>query len=660
MRCLQDPRVLIEFLGLVPSTFSSVILSFSVTARGPGRNLVRLRAGTGKDCKVDLPVTMLSDEESAAGIRTIEVTVELTDGLLNCVLSAHFITPIRATRLAYRLLESDETLGLIHDWYLGHEDALSSPRYPEWLERHRTPQEELDRQRAGTGKLPSHPLISIVTPVYRTPPAYLRSMIDSVLNQTYDNFELILANASGECAGVDSVLASYHDARLRMLTIENRSISENTNVAIAEAKGDYVGFVDHDDLLEPDCLYRYAEAIATHPQADLLFCDEDLVRVPALDGNEASHVDSLDGLVHFCAKFKPGWNPDLIMTHNYVCHLLMVSRRVLELTERSGADVTGAQDYDLAFKADEVAREVICIPRVLYHWRDHPASIATNRDSKPYAFEAGRIAIQRHLERRGVEATVEEGSFPLSYRVRYEHSRQAIDVICYGEHSSETADLLRSGKIPNGPRVIHVPDLGRAHDAIVNMGSDVIVLVSDRCIGFAEGWLDELTSPLAQRDDIALVAPELLAEDGTVVSHGLTVCPDGSLTSAENGLPSGLSGYMTYLRHARDVNAVAGAVVALRGSDYVASDGFAADLPEELRIPDLSLALADVGSLVMVEPYGPVTVCQEADGSSPYASPQVSEQSRRLLLARHPHMQQGDRWLDPAIDPKSPSFNLPR
>ncbi|MCH3968366.1 MAG: glycosyltransferase [Atopobiaceae bacterium] len=546
------------------------------------------------------------------------------------------------------------------DWYLGHEDALSSPMYPDWLERHRTPQEDLDRERVDTSELPSRPLISIVTPVYRTPPAYLRAMIDSVLGQTYDNFELILANASGECREVDSVLASYHDARLRILTIENRSISENTNAAIAESEGDYVGFVDHDDLLEPDCLYRYVEEIDARPQADLLFCDEDLVREPAPAGGETSHVDSLDGLVHFCAKFKPGWNPDLIMTHNYACHLLMVSRRALELTERSGADVTGAQDYDLAFKAAEVAREVVCIPRVLYHWRDHPASIATNRDSKPYAFEAGRLAIQRHLGREGIEATVGEGSFPLSYRVHYKQSEQAIGVICYGERSSETADALRSGKLADESTVIHVPDLDHAHDAMARMESDIVVLVSDRCHGFADGWLDELTAPLARRDDIAMVAPELLAEDGTVASHGLTVCPDGSLTSAEQGLPRGLSGYMTYLCHARDVNAVAGAVVALRRDDYVAGDGFTGDLPDELRIPDLSLTLADAGSLVMVEPYGPVTVCQEANGPSPYACPQVSGSSRHLLLSRHPGMRQGDRWLDPAIDPTSPSFDLSR
>ncbi|MCH3942872.1 MAG: glycosyltransferase [Atopobiaceae bacterium] len=163
-----------------------------------------------------------------------------------------------------------------------------------------------------------------------------------------------------------------------MIVAENKDISSNTNVGIAAARGDYVAFVDHDDFVEPDALFRYVEAINAHPECDLLFCDEDYWG--EVDGRE----------LFFAPKFKPGWNPDLLYTYNYVCHMLCVSRRALELTERSDAEVAAAQDYDLTFKAASVAREIVHVPRMLYHWRDHAASTARHRESKPYALVAGR------------------------------------------------------------------------------------------------------------------------------------------------------------------------------------------------------------------------------------------------------------------------------
>lgn len=281
------------------------------------------------------------------------------------------------------------------------------------------PEEELDRQRAdgksGTLKF------SILVPAYETGEVYLREMIDSVLAQTYANFELILADASSTDR-VEKVVSAYEDSRIKYKKLPlNGGISANTNYAMMYATGDYAALLDHDDLLTPDALYEMAKAIEKAKKRDvellLLYSDED-----KCNG---------DATAFFEENRKEKFNLDLIMSNNYICHFLVMKRQLMqELQERSVCD--GAQDYDLVLRAvsymlgkdkkrDTIKELPIAhIPKVLYHWRCHEASTAENPESKRYAYDAGKRAVEDFLRAREWKGKVSHIRHLGFYRVDYE------------------------------------------------------------------------------------------------------------------------------------------------------------------------------------------------------------------------------------------------
>ena len=232
--------------------------------------------------------------------------------------------------------------------------------------------------------------ISILVPAYETPEAYLRQMVDSLLAQSYGRWELIVADAS-RTAQVRKVMEQYQDRRIRYLLLEdNRGISENTNAALAVASGDYVGLLDHDDVLTPDALYEMVLAIQSAEKngktVAFAYSDEDKCDAEAKRYYEP-HVKSRFTL-------------DLLFSNNYICHFLVIKA---ELMKKTGfrKEYDGAQDFDLVLRAflhKEPTDEILHVNKVLYHWRCHESSTAANPQSKLYAYEAGKRAVESALE----------------------------------------------------------------------------------------------------------------------------------------------------------------------------------------------------------------------------------------------------------------------
>lgn len=562
-------------------------------------------------------------------------------------------------------------------------NAQEAPHH-EWMLTHAATTEEIERQRAESAGWSEKdcPLVSIVTPVFQPPAAYLQAMIDSVLAQSYERWELILANASGICPSIDALLSSINDQRIRVVTIENRSISENTNRALEKARGDYVAFVDHDDLLEPDALYCYVRALHEHPAADLLYCDEDLC-------TEGEGEGEGDNLRYFGPRFKPDWNHDLMLTHNYACHMLMVSRHALQLTERSGTEVNGAQDYDLTFKAAEVAREICRVPHLLYHWREHEASTAINRDSKPYALEAGRLAVQAHLERTGVAARVGLGAHPFSYRVEYRLPDPALGVsillldtgrgnlartlesvrkgteypweryeliVVTGESRKKQVTKIVHGclnTLRSGTREIRVVAAseaeGDAKRVTRGMGSavhDRVVVLDDWCEVIEGNWLTELIEPL-QREEVLVSSPMLLDGDGLVQTLGLSLRPDGSLGRVGPGLEITNFGYMSLMFHARSCDAAPLAGMALKRDTW---KKYAPKTSGDLAT-ELCMRVREAGGAVVAEPYGPLALWRDV-----LTPAQCS--TNPDLLKEHPSLVRSGSFQNPALDPWSEHFAL--
>ncbi len=299
----------------------------------------------------------------------------------------------------------------IKNTYYAISERLAERRQP--LYRFVPPQEEeLARQRAAAGEWEYAPLISVVVPCYRTPETFLREMVDSVRGQSYERWELILTDASEDDC-VEKAIRPLGDPRIRYVKLErNGGIAENTNRGILLASGEYIGLLDHDDLLTRDALYRMAETIRARQKSGretwLLYSDEDKC---AGDGNTFYEPNR-----------KEDFNLDLFLSNNYICHFMALKSGLIRKLRMRG-EYEGAQDYDLALRAVAALEGkedgIVHLPRVLYHWRCHLSSTAQNPQSKLYAYEAGRRALQDFAAQKGWTGEVRDTAHLGFYRLEY-------------------------------------------------------------------------------------------------------------------------------------------------------------------------------------------------------------------------------------------------
>lgn len=399
-------------------------------------------------------------------------------------------------------------------------NASVDENYPAWLQKR--------REVLSSKPTPSDgPLMSIVTPAYKTPPAFLRKMIDSIISQSYGNWELVIVNASPDDEDMRGVFNEYADPRIKVIeTPENLGITGNTNLGIAHCTGDYVSFYDHDDTVEPYALAEYVRRINdSDVKPGLLYCDEDNI-----DENDVPSLPLL----------KPDYNEDFLLSNNYIIHWLTVRHDLLKKIELSGKDVEGAQDYDMTFKIAELDQPIVHIPEVLYHWRIHSGSTAGNPAQKSYAQDAGAKAIQDHLNRLGMEGEVARGKAFFTYLTSFKVPSllPTIDVFCNGTPAVITQDALRAyndvaGDIDNTRLALFItPD----HSLELN---DLLTLVQH-----------------ALRNGVFSISPRVIRADGLFDYANSIVAPDGSITKLLRLLPNQDGGYVG--RSERPMGAVVG------------------------------------------------------------------------------------------------------
>jgi GT2 family glycosyltransferase len=480
-----------------------------------------------------------------------------------------------ALRVASRLTEREGTTV-----------ALDQFQYARWI--------KLNERPVPPAVLSRQPTISVAVPTYNPPAGFFDEMLRSVLAQTYAHWELCIADAGTEPqvrAALDCLASA--EPRIRSVTLaENRGIAGNTNAAVALATGDYVAFLDHDDTLAPFALAEVAAAINQYPDADLIYSDEDKL-------DEAGRrVDPT---------FKPDWSPDLLRTHNYVCHLLVLKRTMLEQLGglRSGFD--GAQDYDLVLRATEVARQIVHVPKVLYHWRLHPQSTAQNTASKQYLVEAGRQALAEHLERCGEAAGVQVAARPGEYRVVYQLPRrplvsvlipnrdsaqmlgrcvESLDASGYGnieililENGSTQDDTLTFYRQleQRGARVI-AWSRPFNYAAINNFGAarargEVLLFLNNDIEATNPDWLEALVTH-AVRPQIGAVGAKLLYADGSIQHAGVVLGMGGVAGHVHRRFPGDSEGYLGRLRRVQNVAALTGACLMTRRDVFERVGGF--------------------------------------------------------------------------------------
>lgn len=503
--------------------------------------------------------------------------------------------------------------------------AQFDPFYDKWLKEHRATQGVLQKQR--TVVFARNVLFSIIVPLYNTPLQLFEEMVDSVTQQTYSNWELVLVNASPDYAELDELIKvkTAADKRIRCIQLEaNKGISENTNAGINASAGDYICFFDHDDTLEPDLLFSYAEAIDRDSEIDLLYCDEDKL-MP--DGTYTQPF------------FKPDFNLDLLRNNNYICHMLTIRKELLDQLEPNSKEYDGAQDHNLTLRAVEKTNHIHHVPKLLYHWRITESSTAADAASKPYASLAGIKAVQEHLDRSGIKATVEQAKRPFTYKVTYAvpedrplvsiiiPTKDHIDllsvclnsiiqrstytnfeVLVVENNSSEakTFDYYKEieaqgdGKI----RIITWPNEFN-FSKIMNYASkhaegDYLLLLNNDTEIITPNWI-EIMLGLCSRKDVGAVGVKLYYPDETIQHAG--ICIGGGVAGHLClNLPKNNWGYFALNDAQQDLSAVTAACMMTKKSVFDSVGGFTEELQVAFNDVDYCLKIRERDLLVVYTP----------------------------------------------------------
>ena len=497
--------------------------------------------------------------------------------------------------------------------------------YGPWYQAYVPDQETLEAQKKH--KFDYRPLISIAVPAYQTPVEFLKQMIESLISQTYPEWELCIANASPDNEEMQRVLADYSakDSRVRFCNLkENLGIAENTNRAFSMAKGEFMGLLDHDDLLAPNALYEIVQALQDHPQADALYTDEDKV---------TTELDE-----HFQPHLKPDFNLDLLRSNNYICHFFVVRRSIVEKAGGFRKEFDGAQDYDFIFRCTENAREVLHVPEILYHWRTHKASTADNPASKMYAFEAGKRAIEANLERTGTKGVVSHTQDLGFYRVKYpvqgkplvsviipnkdeketlqtcmemlnnNTSYQNFEIIII-ENNSTTDEIFRYYKeLSKDPR-IHLLRWGKEfnYSAINNFGvahakGEYLLFLNNDIKSINPDWMEELLG-VCQRPEVGGVGAKLIYPDNTIQHAGCVVGMGGIAGHMFVDMPADRTGYLHKASLLQDMSAVTAACLMMKKEVFEEAGGFTEELAVAFNDVDLCLKVRKNNLLIVYDPY---------------------------------------------------------
>ena len=485
--------------------------------------------------------------------------------------------------------------------WLYMKDARADDRaYRKWFNHHRVQKAELTKQKKA--EFDNSPLISIVVPCYKSEKLFLLQMIDSVMKQTYANWELLLLDASPEYGVVKKASSVFRDKRVRYFNLgKNKGIVGNTNEGIKAAKGDFIAFLDHDDLLEPDALYCYVLRLNKNPEIKVFFCDEDLFEKPG---------------IFMQPVFKTQLNLDLLYSHNCVTHFLMLERDYLFRIGLSEEEVSGAQDYDLTLRAYEGGGEFCHVPRVLYHWRIHSGSTSGGSvGGKPYAEEAGRVALQKHFDRLNIAANVETTDHLFVYRVKYTlpdpspfvsiiiPSKDHIDVLdaCIAsiinktmytnyeivvvENNSKDAQTFKyyeriqfkHGQV----RVVTWPDEFN-YSKIINFGvqhakGEYLLFLNNDTEVISNNFIEEMMGYL-QRSEVGVVGAKLYFRDMLTQHAGMLVGVHGAVAHVNQNFSRTREGYLARAVRPGNFSGVTGACQMVRREAFEKVGGYTESL----------------------------------------------------------------------------------
>lgn len=463
------------------------------------------------------------------------------------------------------------------------------------------------------------PLISIVVPVYNTPKVFLIEMIESVLNQTYDNLQLCILNGGSTSDEVHTIISKYalKDSRITYSKQEcNEGIAKNTNKAIRLAKGDYVALLDHDDLLTSDALMECVKVI-NESNPDVIYSDEDKV---TSDGKKFSQPHH-----------KPNWSPDTLRSYNYICHFLVMRRTVLEKVNLFREGVDGSQDYDLILRLSNVTQSIEHIPKILYHWRISASSTAGNSLNKKYTFDAGRKALENYFEDLDTNVSVSKGAFPGSYSIEYNNPwiNSNVTIIAIGEWEDEEtiikyykelkesiqwanyslfiinkgrllSDFKKTHEIKN-LKIINTKNCIRQIDLLVKEVKDEFIFIVDSNVKILnKNWINIMLSH-ANNDETVIIGPKLITKR-KIYSFGIALTKNKILDFHKNKHRR-FFGYFGRARISQNVSAVSPKLFMFRKSFFDSVDGFDFKYESLISLIDFCVKASKANKYIKLIPF---------------------------------------------------------
>ena len=557
-----------------------------------------------------------------------------------------------------------------------------SQDYEIWLREHAAGKRELKKQRETV--FSRTPLISIVIPMYNTPEEYLKELLDSVTGQSYRNWQLCLADGSEDDRIGSFIQEKYgEDKRIVYKKLkENRGISENTNAAIDLAAGEYVLLCDHDDVLTPDALFHIAKAI-TEKNADVIYTDEDKV--------------SMDGKHYFEPNFKPDFNLFRLRENNYICHIFAFRKNLLDKVGAFRSEYDGAQDFDLILRCCEQTEHIVHIPRVLYHWRSHMNSTAANPESKRYAFEAGRRAIEDHYRRLGIQAEVEMTKHPGWYRSHVVITGEPlISIIIPNKDHIEDLDLcvtsieekstwknyeilVVENNSENKETFVYYEELQRRYDnvrvftwkkefnysainnfAVRESRGEYLLFLNNDVEIITPSWMEEMLQ-ICQQKGVGMVGAKLYYPDDTIQHVGVVIGLGGIAGHVMCKAPGNEIGYMGRLISVQEISAVTAACMLVKASVFKTAGGFDEKLKVAFNDIDLCMQVRSMNEKIVFTPYAELYHYESKSRGMEDTPEKVARFSREVKCFRDKwkkELQAGDPYYSPNLTLKAGDCSL--
>lgn len=462
-------------------------------------------------------------------------------------------------------------------------------------------QRALEESREYAGKT----IISILVPLYNTPEDFLKEMIDSVVTQTYKDWELCLADGSdNEHEYVGGICKKYaaDDSRIIYRKLEkNEGISGNTNECYKMATGDYIGLFDHDDVLHPSVLYKYKEAI--DEGADYIYCDE----ATFVDGDINKMIT-----VHF----KPDFAIDNLRANNYICHFSVFKKELLSETELFRTEYDGSQDHDMILRLTGLAKKVVHVQGIYYYWRAHAGSVAKDINAKTYAIDAAKRAVSDHLKTNGIYNTsiTSSRAFETIFRLKYRVTGEPLVSVIVTDDTKECIDSLNDFNSYSNTEIIKESDYAAELEGknVFAVKNALAAKARGEYLFFLDG-ASRVSSPdivrellsLAQRKDVGVAGGKIINSSGKI-EHASVVIGIGRDKAAglvHYGFDKRYIGYMGRLCYIQDTSAVVGDMLMVKKSDFDRCGGFDESFDTAFGDIALCLYLRKEGLLNIFDPY---------------------------------------------------------